>query len=324
MALLRGVLASLKDKTSMAVQTTRRLGSICAPREVVTSGSVSCKSNGPLSQTCLSYSSSIWRAPVSQTRLVTAGGSAARVGGGHGRQLSTMVSKKTPTTLGEILDEEIKAEKKLYHKDEFLDAVPAGFKVVDSDGDSSMELISEYQGEQIAVTFSITDFKNEESDYGDFDFDDDEDDEDVEDEQEENQVEGKEETEAKEEEGDDEDFEDEDEEYDEEPEPSIDFNVHIGKGKETLTFECTTDGTLYSINTVNMSNEESQMDVLEYEGPNFEDLEEPLQEAFFEYLHERGITYEFARYLFEYAIDKEQREYMKWLKDIKGFVSRKA
>ena len=64
------------------------------------------------------------------------------------------------------------------------------------------------------------------------------------------------------------------------------------------------------------------MDKLEYEGPNFEDLEENLQEAFFEYLHERGITYDFARYLFNFAIDKEQREYMNWLKDIKSFVSK--
>ena len=32
--------------------------------------------------------------------------------------------------------------------------------------------------------------------------------------------------------------------------------------------------------------------------------------------------HDFRRLLFTVAIDKEQREYMNWLKDIKGFVSK--
>ncbi|QDZ18071.1 mitochondrial glycoprotein [Chloropicon primus] len=231
-------------------------------------------------------------------------GSQGRVAG-----LCTSVSKKTPTTLGEILSEELKTEESLYYKDELIDSVPAGFELTQTDGDSSMELSTEYKGETVAVVFSITEFR---SDEGDFDnLDDYEDDEDE-------PAEGAGAVAP----GED-DFEDDDDDnYEEEPEPSIDFNVHIGKGKETLTFECTTDGSIYTINTVNISNEDSPMERLEYEGPNFEDLEENLQEGFFEYLHERGIDYEFARYLFTVAIDKEQREYMNWLKDIQSFVSK--
>jgi len=174
--------------------------------------------------------------------------------------------------------------------------------------------VTTYKGEQVSVVFSITDFKNEEYD-DDFDFDDDEDDEEAV--EEEGEGKGKDEGDL---EVDLEDYDDDD--YESEPEPVIDFNVHISKGSETLTFECTTDGSIYSINTVNMSNEEAEEDKIEYEGPNFEDLEENLQEGFFEYLHERGVDYDFARFLFTVAIDKEQREYMNWLKDIKKFVAK--
>ena len=225
--------------------------------------------------------------------------------------LGSVMSKKSPTTLGEILTEELKTEKSLYYRDEILDGVPAGFQLKETDGDSSLELVTEYKGETIAVVFSITEFRTEEEDY---DFDDFEEDEDEEDEG------GKK---GEIESGDqDESGADDDDDYEEEPDPSIDFNVHVTKGKDTLTFECTTDGSIYSINTVNISSEDAPMDKLEYEGPNFEDLEENLQEGFFEYLHERGIDYEFSRYLFTVAMDKEQREYMNWLKDIQAFVAK--
>ena len=236
------------------------------------------------------------------------------------RLLCTSVSKKVPTTLGEILADELKTETSLYHRDEMLDAIPQGFKLLETDGDSNMELVTQYKGEDIAVVFSITEFRNEESgfddDFGEEDFMDSFEDDDVQ------ESEKKGEKIAASEDDDDE-YDDEDDEFEEEPEPAIDFNVHIGKGKKTLTFECTTDGNIYSINTVNISNEDDSADKVEYEGPNFEDLEENLQEGFFDYLHERGINYDFARYLFTVAIDKEQREYMTWLKDLETFVAQK-
>jgi len=226
-------------------------------------------------------------------------------GSARSANFATSVSKRTPTTLGEILSEELKTEETLYYRDEILDSLPAGFELIQSDGDSSMELNAEHKNESISVVFSITEFRTDDADFADFD--------DMEEDDEGGEAGGEEAGEYD---------EDDDDDYEEEPEPSIDFNVHVTKGEETLTFECTTDGSIYTINTVNMSRENTPMERLEYEGPNFDDLEENLQEGFFEYLHERGVDYEFARFLFTVAIDKEQREYMNWLKDIKGFVSK--
>ena len=141
-----------------------------------------------------------------------------------------------------------------------------------------MELNAEHKNESISVVFSITEFRTDDADFADFD--------DMEEEEEGGEAGGEEAGEND---------EDDDDDYEEEPEPSIDFNVHVTKGEETLTFECTTDGSIYTINTVNMSRENTPMERLEYEGPNFDDLEENLQEGFFEYLHERGVDYEFAR-----------------------------
>ena len=65
--------------------------------------------------------------------------------------MCTSVSKKVPTTLGEILADELKTETSLYHRDEMLDAIPQGFKLLETDGDSNMELVTQYKGEDIAV-----------------------------------------------------------------------------------------------------------------------------------------------------------------------------
>ena len=48
-----------------------------------------------------------------------------------------------------------------------------------------------------------------------------------------------------------------------------------------------------------------------------------LQNAgFFFLVHSSSNPHDFRRFLFTVAIDKEQREYMNWLKDIKKFVAK--
>ncbi len=286
------------------------------------------------------------RSQVASSPFLSAAGAASslsplRAGALHRAAFSTQVSKKEPTTLGEILADELQTEESLYHRDEILDNIPAGFELVESDGtslpapggrashsscllalhlscvntvprnelrnslsdqsassrlffsydaaaaagDSNVELVTTYKGEQVSVVFSITDFKNEDYD-DDFEFDDDEDDEDEEEGEEAGAAKSKEEEDL---EVDLEDYDDD--EFESEPEPVIDFDVHVNKGSETLTFECTTDGSIYSINTVNMSNEAAAEDKIEYEGPNFEDLEENLQEGFFEYVQFLPLTH---------------------------------
>jgi len=57
-----------------------------------------------------------------------------------------------------------------------------------------------------------------------------------------------------------------------------------------------------------------------FNGPDFEDLDDKLQEAFDEYLAELGMSSEICDFIDAMAIDKEQREYVRWLKLVKDFV----
>lgn len=58
-----------------------------------------------------------------------------------------------------------------------------------------------------------------------------------------------------------------------------------------------------------------------YAGPAFEELDVSLQTAFYEYLAERGIDDELAANLADYCANKEQQEYVHWLKSMKDFVA---
>lgn len=57
-----------------------------------------------------------------------------------------------------------------------------------------------------------------------------------------------------------------------------------------------------------------------YHGPEFEDLDDKLQEAMDEYLAEIGMCAEICDFVDAMAVDKEQREYVRWLKNTKGFL----
>jgi complement component 1 Q subcomponent-binding protein, mitochondrial len=59
-----------------------------------------------------------------------------------------------------------------------------------------------------------------------------------------------------------------------------------------------------------------------YSGPNFEDLEESVQDKFHDYLEERGINADLANYIIEAHLDKEQREYTSWLECVAHFVKK--
>lgn len=61
-----------------------------------------------------------------------------------------------------------------------------------------------------------------------------------------------------------------------------------------------------------------------YEGPPFNDLDENLQKGFRKYLEVQGITPSLSNYLCEYMINKENKEYINWLKNVKEFYLKKA
>merc|ERR1719343_1051826 len=56
-----------------------------------------------------------------------------------------------------------------------------------------------------------------------------------------------------------------------------------------------------------------------YNGPEFEDLDDKLREAFDEYLGELGMSSEVCDFVDQMAVDKEQREYCRWLQTAKKF-----
>lgn len=56
--------------------------------------------------------------------------------------------------------------------------------------------------------------------------------------------------------------------------------------------------------------------------PQFDELAEELQESFYGYLEQNGITNEFAEFLMMYADLKEQKEYVGWLDGIATFVKK--
>ncbi|KAL1968207.1 hypothetical protein VTN77DRAFT_2042 [Rasamsonia byssochlamydoides] len=58
-----------------------------------------------------------------------------------------------------------------------------------------------------------------------------------------------------------------------------------------------------------------------YAGPPFENLDEDLQNYLESYLEERGINSELANVIPDYIQVKEQKEYVRWLENVKNFVA---
>ncbi|KAM3273841.1 hypothetical protein ACQJBY_043175 [Aegilops geniculata] len=59
-----------------------------------------------------------------------------------------------------------------------------------------------------------------------------------------------------------------------------------------------------------------------YEGPDFRDLDPKLQAALKEYLVARGVTPELATSLREHLLQKEQAQYVSWLKTLEGMFTK--
>ena len=55
----------------------------------------------------------------------------------------------------------------------------------------------------------------------------------------------------------------------------------------------------------------------------FSQLDEKLQQAFVDYLAERGVNEQLGMFIVEYSADKEQREYMGWLEGVHSFLKAK-
>jgi len=92
-----------------------------------------------------------------------------------------------------------------------------------------------------------------------------------------------------------------------------------------VAFYCSTqtgEDHRYVIGNVKaFANGEEKDSVSSYNGPEFEDLDDKVQEAFDEYLAELGMSSEVCDFIDAMALDKEQREYVRWLKTTEKFCS---
>merc|ERR1712190_142737 len=91
-----------------------------------------------------------------------------------------------------------------------------------------------------------------------------------------------------------------------------------------MTFYCSTqtgEDHRYVIGNVKtFASTEERDSGSSYHGPDFEDLDDKLQEAFDEYLGELGMGSDVCDFVDAMAVDKEQREYVNWLKNAKTFL----
>jgi len=105
-----------------------------------------------------------------------------------------------------------------------------------------------------------------------------------------------------------------------------DFTITIEKkdGSQGMTAFCNTqqgDGHRFVVGNVKVWNSVAERDdAAAYNGPDFEDLEDKIQESMDEYLGEIGITDEIYDYIDASATDKENREYMRWLENLNTFL----
>ncbi|KAL9226631.1 hypothetical protein vseg_002420 [Gypsophila vaccaria] len=86
-----------------------------------------------------------------------------------------------------------------------------------------------------------------------------------------------------------------------------------------LQFDCTALPAEIRINGLRLKNPKTE-DQLAYEGPDFLDLHENLRRAFHRYLEMRGIKASTTNFLHEYMVNKDYKEYRRWLEDVKNFI----
>lgn len=58
----------------------------------------------------------------------------------------------------------------------------------------------------------------------------------------------------------------------------------------------------------------------DYMGPEFQTLDERLQEEFQNYFENLGINSELASFIQVLTVDKDQRLYLNWLKEVNNFI----
>ncbi|XP_016504137.1 uncharacterized protein At2g39795, mitochondrial-like [Nicotiana tabacum] len=87
-----------------------------------------------------------------------------------------------------------------------------------------------------------------------------------------------------------------------------------------LEFGCTTYPDEVVIDHLAIKDPDAADEQIAYEGPEFSYLDENIQKAFHKYLEIRGIKPRTTNFLHEYMINKDSREYLMWIKNVKKFI----
>jgi len=110
------------------------------------------------------------------------------------------------------------------------------------------------------------------------------------------------------------------------PQDETDFTISVTSegGANGMQYYCNTqqgEGHRFIIGSVKTWTSVEERDSMSaYNGPDFEDLDNSLQESMDEYLAEIGITDEIYDFIDGSAVDKELKEYMRWLENLKEFM----
>ncbi|CAI0411182.1 unnamed protein product [Linum tenue] len=203
-----------------------------------------------------------------------------------GYSTAPVVSNKPAAgeSLLRIIEDEIKTSQETDDHDQVED-VPAGFpfEIEDKLGQQTLTLTRQYEGEHVKVEVHMPDLvTGEENDVRDDDDDDD--------------------TERP-------------------TQSSLPLVVTVTKKSGTsLEFSCVAFADEIAIDSLSVKKPENNSEEMVYDGPNFHDLDENLKNAFHKYLDIRGIKPSTTNFLHEYMINKDCREYLGWLNDLRKFV----
>uniref|UniRef100_A0A7N0UT05 Mitochondrial glycoprotein n=1 Tax=Kalanchoe fedtschenkoi TaxID=63787 RepID=A0A7N0UT05_KALFE len=101
----------------------------------------------------------------------------------------------------------------------------------------------------------------------------------------------------------------------------ITFIVSISKGidGEKMEFLCSAWPDSIEIRNVAMHNK-NKLPSQTYTGPLFKDLDDELQDAFYYFLEERGVTDDLAVFLHQTMKTKAKSEYILWMGDVKSYI----